>query len=106
LSRRLGCRAIHERPEANEAGPAGPLTQEGPHNESPSNRRRVRRRRSLAADCLAQLHDWRVTDTQHTVVHVADGDSVPVQIRTTLLFHPDGSFEVKVDSIGCGGPSN
>jgi hypothetical protein len=53
-----------------------------------------------------QLKDWRVTDTQHTVVHLADGTSFPIQIRTTLLFHPDGSFEVKVDSLGCGGPSN
>jgi hypothetical protein len=29
---------------------------------------------------------------------LADGTSFPIQIRTTLLFHPDGSFEVKVDS--------
>jgi hypothetical protein len=50
-----------------------------------------------------QLKDLRVTDTQHTVVHLADGTSFPIQIRTTLLFHPDGSFEVKVDSLGCGG---
>ena len=52
-----------------------------------------------------QLKDLRVTDTQHTVVHLADGNSFPIQIRTTLLFHPDGSFEVKVDSLGCGGQS-
>jgi hypothetical protein len=37
---------------------------------------------------------------------LADGTSFPIQIRTTLLFHPDGSFEVKVDSLGCDGPSN
>jgi hypothetical protein len=49
--------------------------------------------------------DFRVTDTQHSVVHLADGTSFPIQIRTTLLFHPDGTFEVKVDSLGCGGPS-
>ena len=52
-----------------------------------------------------QLKDLRVTDTQHTVVHLADGTSFPIQIRTTLLFHPDGTFEVKVDSLGCGGQS-
>jgi hypothetical protein len=55
---------------------------------------------------LAQLNDWRVTDTQHSVVHLADGTSFPIQIMTTLLFHPDGTFEVKIDRIGCGGPSS
>jgi hypothetical protein len=51
----------------------------------------------------AQLHDWRVTDTQHTIVHVADGTNFPIQIRTTVLFSADGSVEVKVDSVTCGG---
>jgi hypothetical protein len=51
----------------------------------------------------AQLQDWRVTDTQHTIVHVADGTNFPIQIRTTVLFGADGSVEVKVDSVRCGG---
>jgi hypothetical protein len=51
----------------------------------------------------AQLHDRRVTDTQHTIVHVADGTNFPIQIRTTVLFAADGGVEVKVDSVGCGG---
>jgi hypothetical protein len=50
-----------------------------------------------------QLKDFRVTDTQHSVVHLADGTNFPIQIRTTLLFSPDGSFVVKVDSLRCGG---
>jgi hypothetical protein len=44
-----------------------------------------------------------VTDTQHTIVHVADGTNFPIQIRTTVLFAADGSVEVKVDSVSCGG---
>ncbi len=55
---------------------------------------------------FAQLKDFRVTDTTHAVAKLPDGTSFPIQIRTTLLFHPDGSFEVKVDSLVCGGPSN
>ena len=51
----------------------------------------------------AQLQDWRVTDTQHTIVHVADGTNFPIQIRTTVLFSADGGVEVKVDSVSCGG---
>jgi hypothetical protein len=51
----------------------------------------------------AQLTDYRVTDTQHTIVHVADGTNFPIQIRTTLLFSADGGIEVKVDSVSCGG---
>jgi hypothetical protein len=51
----------------------------------------------------AQLQDWRVTDTQHTIVHVADGTNFPIQIRTTVLFSADGGVEVKVDSVRCGG---
>jgi hypothetical protein len=51
----------------------------------------------------AQLQDLRVTDTQHTIVHVADGTNFPIQIRTTVLFSADGSVEVKVDSVKCGG---
>jgi hypothetical protein len=50
-----------------------------------------------------QLKDLRVTDTQHTVVHLADGTSFPIQIRTTVLFSADGGVEVKVDSVSCGG---
>jgi hypothetical protein len=51
----------------------------------------------------AQLQDRRVTDTQHSIVHVADGTSFPIQIRTTVLFSADGGVEVKVDSVSCGG---
>jgi hypothetical protein len=51
----------------------------------------------------AQLQDLRVTDTQHTTVHFADGTSLPIQIRTTVLFSADGGVEVKVDSVACGG---
>ena len=51
----------------------------------------------------AQLQDLRITDTQHTAVHLADGTSFPIQIRTTILFGADGSIEVKVDSVSCGG---
>lgn len=51
----------------------------------------------------AQLQDWRVTNTQHTIVHVADGTNFPIQIRTTVLFSADGGVEVKVDSVSCGG---
>jgi hypothetical protein len=51
----------------------------------------------------AQLHDLRVTNTQHTIVHWADGTTLPIQIRTTVLFAADGSAEVKVDSVTCGG---
>lgn len=50
-----------------------------------------------------QLSDWRVTDTTHAVATFEDGSSVPVHVRTTLLFSADGSVEVKVDSIKCGG---
>jgi hypothetical protein len=34
---------------------------------------------------------------------VADGTNFPIQIRTTVLFGADGSVEVKVDSVSCGG---
>jgi hypothetical protein len=51
----------------------------------------------------AQLHDLRVTDAEHFIVHVADGTNFPIQIRTTVLFSADGGVEVKVDSVGCGG---
>jgi hypothetical protein len=51
----------------------------------------------------AQLQDLRVTETQHTIVHVADGTNFPIQIRTTVLFSADGGVEVKVDSVTCGG---
>ena len=51
----------------------------------------------------AQLQDYRVTDTQHTIVHLANGANFPIQIRTTLLFSADGGVEVKVDSVSCGG---
>jgi hypothetical protein len=51
----------------------------------------------------AQLHDLRVTDTQHTTVHLADGTNLPIQIRTTVVFSADGGVEVKVDSATCGG---
>ena len=51
----------------------------------------------------AQLKDLRVTDTQHTSVHLADGTNLPIQIRTTILFSADGNVEVKVDSVSCGG---
>jgi hypothetical protein len=51
----------------------------------------------------AQLQDLRITDTQHTAVHLADGTSLPIQIRTTILVSADGGVEVKVDSVSCGG---
>jgi hypothetical protein len=51
----------------------------------------------------AQGKDFRLTDTQHTAVHLADGTNFPIQIRTTILFGADGSIEVKVDSVSCGG---
>src|SRR5262245_8693507 len=51
----------------------------------------------------AQGKDFRLTDTQHTAVHLADGTSLPIQIRSTILFGADGSVEVKVDSVSCGG---
>jgi hypothetical protein len=52
---------------------------------------------------VGQDGTFRLTDTQHTIVHAADGTNFPIQIRTTLLFFRDGSFEVKVDSIKCEG---
>jgi hypothetical protein len=51
----------------------------------------------------AQGHDLRVTDTQHTSVHLADGTNLPIQLRTTVLISADGSVEVNVDSATCGG---
>jgi hypothetical protein len=53
----------------------------------------------------SQLQDRRITDTQHTIVHVEDGTNFPVQITTTLLISTDGTVEVKIDSIRCGGQS-
>jgi len=51
----------------------------------------------------AQLKDLRVTDTQHTAVHLEDGTNLPIQIRSTILISADGTVEVKVDSVSCGG---
>ncbi len=45
----------------------------------------------------------RITDTQHTSVHVADGTNFPIQIRTTVVFFADGGVEVKVDILKCEG---
>lgn len=52
-----------------------------------------------------QLKDFRVTDTQHTIVHEVDGTNFPIQVMTTVLFSADGEVDVKVDSIKCGGQS-
>jgi hypothetical protein len=45
----------------------------------------------------------RITDTTLLVAHLEDGTNVPIQITTTLLISADGSVEVKVDSVRCGG---
>jgi hypothetical protein len=52
-----------------------------------------------------QLKDRRVTDTQHTIVHVVDGTNFPIQIVTTVLISAEGEIDVKVDSVKCGGQS-
>jgi hypothetical protein len=50
-----------------------------------------------------QLQDLRITDTTLLVALLEDGTHTPIQITTTLLISADGSVEVKVDSIRCGG---
>jgi hypothetical protein len=50
-----------------------------------------------------QLHDRRVTDAQHAIAVLEDGTTFPIQIRTTLAISANGSVEVTVDSIRCGG---
>ena len=50
-----------------------------------------------------QLHDRRVTDAQHAIAVLEDGTTFPIQIRTTLAISTDGSVEVTVDSVRCGG---
>jgi hypothetical protein len=52
-----------------------------------------------------QLKDFRVTDTQHTIVHEIDGTNFPIQVMTTVLFSAEGEIDVKVDTIKCGGQS-
>jgi hypothetical protein len=52
---------------------------------------------------FGQLKDLRITDTTQSVAHVEDGTSVPIRVTTTLLISADGSVEVKVDSVRCGG---
>jgi len=50
-----------------------------------------------------QLKDFRITDTTLLVALLEDGTSVPIEITTTLLISADGTVEVKVDSVRCGG---
>jgi hypothetical protein len=50
-----------------------------------------------------ELKDLRITDTTLLVAQLEDGTNVPIQITTTLLISADGSVEVKVDSVRCGG---
>lgn len=50
-----------------------------------------------------QLQDLRVTDTTLLVALLEDGTHTPIEIMTTLLISADGSVEVKVDSVRCGG---
>ena len=50
-----------------------------------------------------QLHDRRVSDAQHVIAVLEDGTIVPIQIRTTLAVSVDGSVEVRVESVRCGG---
>jgi len=50
-----------------------------------------------------QLHDRRVTDAQHAIAVLEDGTTFPIQIRTTLAISVDGTVEVTVDSVRCGG---
>jgi hypothetical protein len=52
---------------------------------------------------FGQLQDLRITDTTLVVALLEDGTSVPIRITTTLLISADGSVEVKVDSVRCGG---
>lgn len=52
---------------------------------------------------FGQLKDFRVTDNIHSVAVSADGTSLPVHTRFTVLFGADGSVEVKIDSTRCGG---
>lgn len=52
-----------------------------------------------------QLKDFRVTDTQHTIVHVIDGTNFPIQVMTIVLISAEGEIDVKVDSIKCRGQS-
>jgi hypothetical protein len=52
---------------------------------------------------FGQLQDLRITDTTLLVALLEDGTRVPIQITTTLLISADGSVEVKVDSVRCGG---
>jgi hypothetical protein len=49
-----------------------------------------------------QLSDWRVTDTTHAVAKFEDGSSVPVHMRTTLLFSADGSVESRSTASSAG----
>jgi len=51
----------------------------------------------------AQLKDFRVIDSIHSVAVSADGTSLPVHTTFTVLFGADGSVEVKIDSTRCGG---
>jgi hypothetical protein len=50
-----------------------------------------------------QLHDRRVTDAQHAIAVLEDGTTFPIHVRTTLAISTDGSVEVTVDSVRCGG---
>lgn len=50
-----------------------------------------------------QLKDWRVTDSTRAVAFADDGTIIPTQITTTVLYSADGSVEVKIDSVRCGG---
>ena len=52
---------------------------------------------------FGQLQDLRVTDTTLLVALLEDGTHTPIEIMTTLLISADGSVEVKVDSVRCGG---
>jgi hypothetical protein len=52
---------------------------------------------------FGQLKELRFSEDTLLVAHVEDGTNVPIQIRFTVLMFADGTVEVKVDSVRCGG---
>jgi hypothetical protein len=51
----------------------------------------------------SQWKDYRVTDDVHAIATSADGSSLPVHTKFTVLYGADGTVEVKIDSTRCGG---
>ena len=51
----------------------------------------------------AQFKDYRIVDDVHAVAVAADGTRSPVHSRFAIHFGADGSVEVTVDWVRCGG---